>query len=73
VISLISAGVAGSLTNTFLVLGMIGILGLAPWPLIGTIAVVNGLPEAVLSGILTLVIVAAWRQIRIGRKQGANI
>jgi uncharacterized membrane protein len=72
-IGLISAGVAGSLTNTLLVLGMIGLLGLAPWPLIGTLAIANGLPEAILSGILTLVIVSAWRQTPVGRKQGANI
>ncbi len=73
VVGLVTAGVAGSLTNTILVLGMIGIFGLAPWALIGTTAVANGLPEAVLSGILVLAVVAAWRQIRIGRKQGANI
>jgi uncharacterized membrane protein len=73
VAGLVAAGVTGSLTNTILVLGMIGILGLAPWALIGTLAVANGLPEAVLSGILVLAVIAAWRQIRIGRKQGANI
>ncbi|RPJ52118.1 MAG: ECF transporter S component [Chloroflexi bacterium] len=73
VVGLISAGVAGSLTNTILVLGMIGILGIAPWPLIGSVVVLNGLPEAVLSGILVLVIVSAWRQIPVGKRQGANI
>jgi uncharacterized membrane protein len=72
-VGLTSAGIAGSLTNTILVLGMIGILGLAPWPLIGTLAVVNGLPEAVLSGILVLVIVSIWRRIPVGRKQGADL
>jgi uncharacterized membrane protein len=72
-VGLVSAGVAGSLTNSILVLGMIGLYGIAAWPYIGTLLVLNGLPEAVVSGVLTLVIVSAWRQMPVGRKQGANI
>ena len=70
---LIAAGIVGSLTNTILVLGMIGVLGLLPWVALGPIVVANGLPEAGLSAFLVLVIVAAVRQIRIGKRQGANI
>lgn len=73
VIGLIVSGIAGSLTNTVLVLGVIGLLGLVPWPVLGGIAVANGLPEAAVSAVLVLAVVAAWRQIRVGRKQGANI
>jgi uncharacterized membrane protein len=73
IVGLIISGIAGSLTNTILVLAMIGIMGLAPWPLLGGIAVANGLPEAALAGILVMVIVAVWRQIPIGRKQGSNL
>jgi uncharacterized membrane protein len=71
--SLIAAGVAGSLTNTVLVLGMIGILGHLPWAVIVGIAWANGVPEAILSAILTLVIVAAWQRIELGGKKGADL
>lgn len=70
---LIAAGIAGSLTNTILVLGMIGVFGLAPWPVLGGLAIANGPLEAAASAILTLVIVAAWKQIRVGKRQGSSI
>jgi uncharacterized membrane protein len=73
VVGLITSGVAGSLTNTILVIGMIGLLGYAPWTLLLPIVVMNGLPEAVVSGILVLVIVAAWKRIEVGRRKGANL
>ncbi len=73
VVALIVAGVAGSLTNTILVLGMIGILGLVPWAALGPIVVANGLPEAALSAFLVLVVVAALRQIQVGRRKGADL
>ncbi len=72
-VGLFVSGVAGALTNTILVLGMIGILGIYQWAVLAPIAVVNGLPEAALSGILVLIIVSAWRQIPLGKRQGANI
>lgn len=71
--AMLVSGIAGSLTNTILVLGMFGILQLYPWPLIGATAVANGLPEAAASGILTLIIVAAWKNISIHKKEGANL
>lgn len=67
------SGLAGSLTNTVLVLGMFGVLGLYPWELIGAVAVTNGVPEAIVSAFLTLIIVAAVRKISVGRKKGANL
>ncbi len=70
---LVVAGIAGSLTNTLLVLGVIGLLGYLPWPALPALVWANGLPEAVLSAILTLVIVAAWRRIEIGKKKGADL
>ena len=70
--AVISAGIAGSLTNTVLVLGVLGGLGFLPWPVIGTIAVANGLPEAALAAILTFAVVASWK--RIGkRRRGSSI
>jgi uncharacterized membrane protein len=70
---LIAAGIVGSLTNSILVLGMIGILGLFPWPAIGAVFVSNSLIEAVVSAVLVLVVVAAWKQIQIGKKKGSNL
>lgn len=73
VVGLITAGVLGSLTNTVLVLGVIGFMGYLPWAVLGGIVVSNGLLEAGASALITLVVVAAWRQIRIGKKQGSNL
>lgn len=73
VVGLIAAGIAGSLTNTILVLGAIGIMGLLPWEVLGGIIVANGLLEAGVSAVITLVVVAAWRQIRIGKKKGSDL
>lgn len=72
-VGLIAAGIAGSMTNTILVLGMIGVMGLLPWAVVATVAFANGPLEAGVSAVLTLVIVAAWRQIKIGRRQGADL
>ncbi|MEL7643392.1 MAG: ECF transporter S component [bacterium] len=66
-IGLILSGITGSLVNTGLVLGMIGILGLVPWQALPAIALANGVPEAAASAILVLLVVAAVRQISIGR------
>lgn len=62
------AGVSGSLTNTILVLGVLGLYRFLPWQLIGTIAVTNGLPEAAVAAILTVAVVTAWKRIETGRK-----
>ncbi len=72
-VGLILAGIAGSLTNTILVLGMIGILGFLPFAALIPIAVANGLPEAGVSAVITLVVVAAWQQFAIGSRKGASI
>ena len=66
--ALTAAGIIGSLTNTLLVLGALGLLGFLPWALIGTIAVANGLPEAALAAIITVAVVAAWKRIEAGRR-----
>jgi uncharacterized membrane protein len=71
--ALIGAGIIGSLTNTVLVLGMIGILGFLPWAVLPPIALVNGLPEAALSAIITVAVVIAWKRIPFGRHKGSNL
>ena len=66
-LGLIAAGVTGSVVNTVLVLTMVGILGFVPWAALPAIALANGVPEAMASAILVLLVVAAVRQIQIGR------
>jgi len=56
-----------------LVLGVIGLLGYLPWAALGGIAVVNGLPEIGISALIVLLVVAALRQIRVGRKKGSSV
>ncbi len=70
---LIAAGFAGSLTNTVLVLGMIGLLKLIPWVGLLPIATANGLPEAGVSALLTLAVVAAWKRIRVGSRKKSTL
>jgi len=73
VVGLIIAGVAGSLTNTILVLGVIGLMGLLPWAVLGGIVISNGLLEAGVSAFIVLVVVAAWRRIKVGKRQGSDL
>ncbi|MDO9546953.1 MAG: ECF transporter S component [Pelolinea sp.] len=72
-IALFAAGVVGSLTNTVLVLGMIGLLGYLPWTVLGGIVVVNGLPEVLVSALITTAVVAAYWHIPIGKKHGSDL
>jgi len=72
-LALLAAGAVGSLTNTGLVLGMIGLLGYLPWALLGGIVVANGLPEALVSALITAAVGAAYWHIPIGRKRGADL
>ena len=71
--ALVAAGLVGSVTNTVLVLGMIGVLGHLDWVLLPPIAVANGLPEAAASALVTLTVVAAWRRIEVGSRKGSRI
>ncbi len=71
--ALIVAGAVGSLTNTVLVLGMIGLLGYLPWAALGAVVVTNGLPEMAFSAFITTAIVAAYWQIPVGKRKGANL
>ncbi len=70
--ALIIAGIVGSLTNTVLVLGVLGLLRKLPWAGIFGIAAINGLPEAGLSAVVTFVIIASWKKIETRRK-GSSI
>jgi uncharacterized membrane protein len=74
-----AAAVAGTLTNTVLVLGMLGLLGQLgvlspplPWLVLLGVGVANGLPEIIAAVLICVAVVAAWKQIEFGRK-GARI
>jgi len=84
VVGLIASGIAGSLTNTVLVLGALGlffgrtplvtqVFGEALWKPLSGIAVVSGLPEAGVSALLTLLVVAAYRQFTVGKRKGSDL
>jgi len=73
VIGIIVGAIAGSLTNTVLVLGVIGLLGYLPWAALGGIAVINGLPEVGVSALISLLVIAAVWQLKIGKKQGSDV
>ncbi len=72
--AVIAAGVGGSLTNTILVLGMIGLLEFLPWAAIPPIVLTNGLLEAAASAFIVSAVIIIWKQLeRRGRKKGADI
>ena len=64
--ALVLAAIVGTLTNTVLVLGAIGLFQHLPWNALPAIAILNGLPEAVVATILTLAVVVAWKRIETG-------
>jgi len=73
-----TAAVAGTLTNTVLVLTAIGVAGTFEWvppiprgALFG-LGITNGLPETIAAVIVTVAVIAAWKQIEFGGK-GARI
>jgi uncharacterized membrane protein len=64
------AGFVGSMTNTILVLGMAVVRGYMPFGVAASVAVMSGLPEAIVSVIVTLAVVVAWKKIgSAGRKK----
>ncbi len=62
------AGFIGSATNTILVLAMIYLRGYLSLQACASIALINGVPEAVVSIIITVAVVAAWWRLDRGRK-----
>jgi len=72
--ALFFAGIVGSVTNTVLVLGMIGILGFLPWVALPAIILANGLPEAAVSALIVFAVISVWEQVeRKGISQGSDL
>ncbi len=70
-VAVISSSIAGSLTNTLLVLGALGFAGALPWPLIGTITLANGLPEAGAAALISIAVIVSWKSV--GLKKQADL
>lgn len=70
--AIIAAGIAGSLVNTILVLGMIGLLGFLPWAGLVPLLLINGLPEAVASALIVTAVVVIWWQIETPGKRSKS-
>lgn len=61
------AAIAGSLTNTVLVLGASALFGYLPIQIVLTVAVTNGIPEAAVAMVLTTAIYRLTRGLFVGR------
>lgn len=66
-VALIVAGVVGTFTNTFLVLGMAVLRGYLSAGVAAGIAVTHGIPEAIVAAIIVVAVVTAWKRIETGR------
>jgi uncharacterized membrane protein len=76
------SGIAGSITNTVLVIGVIEAFSylkpdnrfkiFLPWQAAGTLGAVNGLPEAALAAFLVFAVVSAWKRVG-SRRTGSRV
>jgi uncharacterized membrane protein len=62
----------GTATNTILVLGLAVAFGYMDIGLAATVAVTHGIPEIIVAVIITVSVVAAWKQISL-RRRGASV
>lgn len=63
-VAMVLAGIVGSLTNTILVLSMIALRGYMPANAAKVIALTNGLPEAIVSGVIVYMICMGVKKAR---------
>ncbi len=69
IIALAISGIVGSLTNTVFVMGVVTLRGYATPAFAWTIAVVHGIPEAIVSAIVVVAVVSAVRQVGRSRQR----
>ncbi|MDR0411317.1 MAG: ECF transporter S component [Treponema sp.] len=65
--AIIIAAIVGSLVNTVMVLGGLGLLKIFPWEVIFPIAALNGPVEAASSALITFTVVSLWKNLHLGR------
>ncbi len=61
-----AAAVAGTLTNTVGVLGLVVLRGILPLPVAATVGVIHGLPEVVVGVILTVLVYQGLGRVGVG-------
>jgi uncharacterized membrane protein len=66
-LAIIVGSVAGTLTNTILVVGMLVLRGYLPLPAVVTL-IPQVIAEVVIATVITLAVVVAWKNIEGGRK-----
>jgi uncharacterized membrane protein len=71
-LSLTLAAVVGTLTNTVLVLSALVLRGYIPGSVALTVGAANGPPEMVAAAVITVAVVASWRQVAL-RPGGASV
>jgi uncharacterized membrane protein len=71
--AIIAAGLAGTLTNTILVVGMLVVLGYVPLLVIVPAVALNSVVEMVVAAIVVLAVVAAWKGISVGKNKGSSV
>ncbi|GHU21912.1 membrane protein [Spirochaetia bacterium] len=62
-IAIVLGSLVGSIVNTGLVLGALGLFQVIPWPALGVIAVTNGPLEAAFAAVLVLIVLLIWKGI----------
>jgi uncharacterized membrane protein len=67
------AGFLGSLTNTVFVLTMAVLRGYLASGVALTVAITNGIPEAIVSVIVTMAVVVSWKKLGKSGKQQSKI
>jgi uncharacterized membrane protein len=72
IVAIALAAVAGTLTNTVLVLGMLVLRQYIPPAIAWAVAIANGPFELIAAVIITVAVVAAWKRLEYGRK-GADL
>jgi len=65
-LALVTASIAGTLTNTILVLVLAGLFNYIPWVAMPPILIMNAVPESIIAVILVVAIVTAWKQVETG-------
>jgi len=49
------------------------LLGFLPWATLPPIFIANGLPEMGAAALITVVVVAAWKKIAVGKRKGSDL
>jgi len=73
VLALGLAAAVGSLTNTVLVLGMIGLLFRVSLLALIPLVALNVVAEIIAAVLIVIAVVAAWKGIAVGKKRGSSV